>query len=150
MATFGFGQLVSRESRRKPGQTVQSPEFSLHVQCQWRIVSGGAILVGYGDWHWPPIGSDFAYDEFMEADAPRNRRDDLVSVFTAHGQPAHIVDRAEGATTGDLRVALADGCVLEVFPNYATQDDPHDEYWRLLPPEDAPHFVVTAHGVERA
>lgn len=148
MATFGFGALVSRESRWKPGQIAQIPEFRLHIQCQWRIVRDGAIFVGYGDWHWPPTGSDVEYYDFMEADAPRNHRDDLVAAFTAHGETAHSVDRAEGATTGDLRLEFSDGCVLEIFPNYATRDDLHDEYWRLLPPDDGPHFVVSAHGVE--
>jgi hypothetical protein len=104
MAMFGFGQMVSRESRRKQGKVVQVPEFRLHVQCQWRIVSDGAILVGYGDWHWPPTGSGMAYDDFAEADAPRNRRDELVDAFTAHGANAHLVVRAEGATTGDLEI----------------------------------------------
>jgi len=148
MAMFGFGQLVSRESRRRPGQIIHVPEFMLHIQCQWRIVHDGKILVGYGDWHWPPAGSDIAYDEFKEADAPRSRRDDLIDAFSAHGKTVHTVVRAEGATTGDLQISFADGCILEVFPTYATQDDPHDEHWRLLPPDDGPHFVVTAHGIE--
>jgi len=150
MATFGFGRLVSREprSRKSRGQTVPVPEFRLHIQCQWRIVQDGAILVGYADWHWPPQGSEVAYHDFEEADAPRTRRDDLVEAFMAHGEAAHLVDRAEGEATGDLRVAFGDGCVLEVFPTQSTADDPHDDHWRLLPPDDGPHFVVTAHGIE--
>lgn len=147
MVMFGFGPEVTGVVH---GRTMTRVGIWLHIQCPWRIVREGVMLVGYGDYHWPPIGSAVDYDEFEERDAPRSRRDDLVDSFVAHGDTAHIVVEAEGATIGDLRVALSDGCVLEVFPHEATQGgDGHDEYWRLLPGIDATeHFVVTAHGVE--
>lgn len=104
---------------------------------------------GYGDWRYPPIGVEVDPYDFKQWDEPRNRQDDLVDQFIAHGNDAHTVERAEGATTGDLRMQFADGCVLEVFPNTATPEDDHDEYWRLFPTTpDSAHFVVTAHGVE--
>ncbi len=153
MATLGFGEIVNRESSspRSRGKLVEVPEFALHIQCHWRIVRDGGILVGYADWQWPPAGSAVAYLDFDAPDAPRNRRDDLVDAFVGHGAQAHIVEAAVGAMAGDLRLEFADECVLEVVPDYATQDDPHDEYWRLLLPDEGPvhrHFVVTAHGLE--
>lgn len=151
MATFGFGGLVERDSRR--GGRVQVPEHRLHIQSQWRIVRDGVVVVGYGDWHYPPLGSTIAYWDFQEADAARNRRDDLVDEWFAHGDRAHVVTEARGTMAGDLTILFEDGCVLETFANSATWDeDGHDEFWRLLPPpgdDGEPDFVVSAHGVDR-
>ncbi|HEV8488538.1 MAG TPA: hypothetical protein VGQ58_01980 [Candidatus Limnocylindrales bacterium] len=77
MATFGFGRLIERESRR--GQALV-PEYRLHIQETWRITKDGAVLPGYADWHYPPRGSSTAYHDFVEQDEPRNRQDNLRGV----------------------------------------------------------------------
>ncbi len=147
MATFGFGRLIERDGRR--GREVV-PEYRLHIQARWRIVRDGTLLVGYRDWRYPPRGSAVDDADFDPSDERRNRRDDLVDDWIAHGAHPHFVREIRGTTLGDLALTFDDGCVLETFADQATSDDGHDEYWRLLPPPlsgGEPHFVVTAHGI---
>jgi hypothetical protein len=150
MATFGFGRMIERVGRS--GQ-IQLPEYRLHIQETWRITRDDEVLLGYGDWHYPPRGSSVSYAEFVEQDAPRNRRDDLIDDWQAHGSDAHVVREARGTNAGDLAIMFADGCVLQTFVNQASRGgDGDDEFWRLLPPSftgDEPHFVVSARGVGR-
>ena len=148
MATFWFGRLLTRQSRQGP---IEVAEYRLHIQETWRITRDGRVLLGYGDWHYPPRGSTVSYDDFIEKDERHNRQDDLREDWTAHGEEAHTVASAEGSETGDLAIRFVDGCLLDTFVNQATEGDHgDDEFWRLLPPEsvhlDGPHFVVTARG----
>ena len=115
MRTFGFGD---RGAETIKGETVLVPEFSLHVQCSWRIVRDGSIVVGYTDYHFPPTG--VSGDGWIPRDAPRSHQDELMETFVAHGDEAHLVAAAAGASTGDLWIWFNDGCVLEVIPDYAT------------------------------
>lgn len=146
MGTFGFGRLIERQGRRGP---VEVAEYRLHIQETWRVTNAGVVLVGYGDWHYPPRGSTVTYDDFVERDARRTRQDDLRDDWIAHGTDAHVVTTCRGTEAGDLSISFADGCVLETFVNQATHgENGDDEFWRLLPPGDAPHFVITARGIE--
>jgi hypothetical protein len=147
LATFGFGRLIERQGRR-PGRV---PEFRLHIQETWRVTHGGEVLLGYGDWHYPPRGSAIGYDDFVEQDEDRNHRDDLADDWLAHGVDAHVVVECRGTEAGDLSISFADGCLLETFANQASRGgNGDDEFWRLLSPDptgDRPHFVVTARGL---
>ena len=149
MATFGFGSLIERQGRRGP---VQIPEYRLHIQETWRVTKAGSVLLGYGDYHYPPRGSAVAYHDFVEADEPRNKQDDLRDEWVSHGAVAHTVVEASGTDAGDLAISFADGCLLATFVNQASQGgNGDDEFWRLLPPPvtgDERHFVITARGVE--
>jgi hypothetical protein len=141
MVTLGFGPVREEETRGKLRTIAQ---YALHIQCPWRLMGGGVVLAGYTDWRFPPAG--VSNHGFVPSDAHLTRRDELVRSFRSHGSDAHVVESAEGATAGDLRVVFADGCVLEVFPDFATPDD-HDEYWRLFPTGNLErHFLVTPEG----
>lgn len=145
MLTLGFGEQKPREFR---GRVSTVGEFAIHIQCPWRIVRDDSMLVGYHDMRYPPTGvSDDGFDPNEE----RTKRDELVELFMLHGEQGHLVRRATGAAMGDLRLDFADGCFLEITPDFATQsnaNDLDDEYWRFFPTgELSKHFVVTAHGV---
>lgn len=147
MATFGFRPVSQRIDRRGP---VQVGDIVLHIQETWRIRNGPTVLLGYGDWHYPPDGAPVAYEEFVERDAESNRQDDLRGRWLDHGREAHLVVSAQGRDTGDLEITLADGCVIETFVNQASVGD-DDELWRLFETGEGAggqHFVVTAHGIE--
>jgi hypothetical protein len=149
MAMFAFGRVVEHQTRRG---LVHVPQYSLHIQETWRIQQVGRIVVGYGDWHYPPRGSTVGYDDFVERDASRTRQDDLRDEWLAHGDDAHTVVAATGADAGDLSISFVDGCVLETFVNQASDDEDGDiEFWRLIGPDagdtDGRHFVVTARGI---
>lgn len=150
MGTFGFGNENDDVFRGKPRKV---PEYRLHIQEIWRIVRDETILVGYGDYFYPPRGSTVARADFVARDADRTRRDDLIDEWFAHESTGHIVRDARGTNAGDLAIAFGDGCTLETFAcSVTTVEDGSDEFWRLIPPRitgDEPHFVVTAHGIER-
>jgi hypothetical protein len=155
MQTFGFGDLVPT-----PGEVLRSadiavqrrradvPEFALHVQCRWRIVGNGSILVGSADIFWPRAGSDMVYQEF-DYDGVTSRRDELIDDFLAHGEGSHVVRRIEGAPTGDARIEFVDGCALELWPDHRSGAEAHgpNEFWRFFRQRDR-HFVVGPDGVE--
>ena len=143
LQAFGFGDRVER-----PGHGI-APEYSLHVQCRWRIVRDGSMLVGSADIFWPPEGSEVSYRDF-DYDGRRSRRDELIDGFMLHGERAHIVNRAQGASTGDAQVALNDGCVLELWPDHRSgvEADGPFEYWRFFRAGADAHLVVTASGIE--
>lgn len=150
MGTFGFG---SETDQVHQGEPIKVAEYRLHIQEIWRIVRNDVILVGYGDYFYPPRDSSVAREDFVARDAPRTRRDDLIDEWSAHDAGRHAVREVRGTTAGDLVVIFQDGCRLETFACSATTDlDGSDEFWRLIPPRvtgDEPHFVVTAHGIER-
>ncbi len=150
MGTFGFGHMSMQVRRGKPFEVA---DYRLHIQEIWRITRGGLILVGYGDYFYPPRGFDVAREDFVARDAERTRRDDLIGDWLAHDSANHIVGEVHGTNAGDLAVTFRDGCTLETFACSATIDtDGSDEFWRLIPPRvtgDEPHFVVTAHGIGR-
>jgi hypothetical protein len=149
MGTFTFGAQRGAPLA-DPGDIA---EYRLHVQEIWRIVRGAGILVGYGDYFYPPAGSPVARAAFVARDAQRTRRDELIEVWMAHGRAAHVVRSVGGTDAGDLAITFEDGCTLETFAcSVSTSADGSDEFWRLVPPRaaglEAP-FVVTAHGIER-
>jgi hypothetical protein len=150
MGTFGFGSVTDQIRR---GEPIKVADYRLHIQEIWRIVRDGVILVGYGDYFYPPRDSTIARVDFIARDAPRTRRDDLIEEWSAHDAPGHVVREVNGTAAGDLAIVFRDGCRLETFVCSATTDlDGSDEFWRLIPPRltgDEPHFVVTAHGIER-
>ena len=150
MATFGFGAGIELDDR---GDPVKVADYRLHIQEIWRIVRDGAIVVGYGDYFYPPRGSGVAREDFVARDAPRTRRDDLLDDWSVHDAIDHVVREVHATDAGDLALTFRDGCTLETFACSATTDvDGSDEFWRLIPPRvtgDEPQFVVTAHGIER-
>jgi hypothetical protein len=150
MGTFGFGNETEQLLGGKPTKVA---DYRLHIQEIWRIVRDGVILVGYGDYFYPPRDSTVAREDFVARDAERTRRDDLIDDWSAHDTASHVVREVHGTIAGDLAITFHDGCMLETFACSATTDlDGSDEFWRLIPPRltgDEPHFVVTAHGIER-
>jgi hypothetical protein len=59
MQMFRFGGCYSRVSKFGPqrGKSVEVPEYSLHVQCPWRITQAGRIIVGQDDRMFPALPS---------------------------------------------------------------------------------------------
>jgi hypothetical protein len=150
MGTFGFGAETEQVHR---GKSMTVADYRLHIQEVWRIVRDGVVLVGYGDWRYPPRGWHVEREDFVPHEAKRSRRDDLIDDWSGHDAADHIVRDVRGTHAGDIAVSFRDGCALETFISSVTADpDDYNERWRLIPPwavGDEPHFVVTAHGIER-
>ena len=52
LASFQFGQ--KREVVNSRGEVKTVGEYALHIQCDWRIIRGDEIVVGYRDVYSPP------------------------------------------------------------------------------------------------
>src|SRR2546426_9478892 len=59
-------------------------EYGLHVQCPWRIVRSGRIVVGYRDMRDPPDG--VPAEGFNPNEAKLTHRDELVQTFHSERQ----------------------------------------------------------------
>jgi hypothetical protein len=144
MAEIGFGPTETMEGRRGPREV---SSFILHVQCAWRIVRDGRVIVGSLDYNFPPIASEIDPIDFEPRNARRNLRDDLEQAFLAHLDGPHLVGSVEGRSTGDIRIVFADGCAFETFVWSAQRVETKDEHWRFFRPNSKTHFVVTAAGI---
>jgi hypothetical protein len=143
MAMLGFGEMHTVNSPRHGLSEV--PDYSIHLQCHWRILGSHGIVVGSSDIFRPPDGYpdvDFEYDL-----SGANRYDKLMGEFMAlHRDHPLIVEPIVADRVGGMRMSLTGDHALELFSNTAPCDD--DEHWRLLRREvDSRHFVVTSHGV---
>lgn len=120
MGVFNYGNQVSRAD----GSTEQiesGSEFALHVQCPFRLIRGGVIVLGSVDMH-----------TYATPDAEGDRQSiyDLKAALIDRGvqqSPAFVV-AAFVNEPGDLRVEMTDDLALEVFP----ADSVGRESWRLL------------------
>jgi hypothetical protein len=140
MFFFGTGEpFIDRHGRER----TKSP-YQLHVQCPWRIVCSDRLVVGYRDVRNPPTG--VSEDDFNPNEGQVTRRDEMLASFYAQATKPRTVDACEARTTGDVRLILNDGCILELFPDRSFDDDP--EYWRLITPEGV-HIVMSGSGLER-
>lgn len=143
---FHFGSQ-RRTVTSSSGGTKIVGEYALHVECAWRIIGPGGIVVASRDRLYP-AGND-PYKDLMdfEWDKPdANRCDERVSMFLDKRMNAPlIVEAVQADLVGSLRLVLSDGYALEVFPD----DTVGGEYWRFFQPSmDTDHFVFTGHGFE--
>lgn len=142
MEMFEFGEQVPFIDRQGRARTIG--EYRLHVQCSWRIVRAGTILVGYADMTEPPSG--VAAVDFDPNTGGKNRRDELVALFLEDTSlDGRVVTRQETTPYGDARLTFRDGSRLELFPEASARDN---ESWRLLMP-DGSHIVMSGAGLER-
>jgi hypothetical protein len=140
LASFHFGE------RRKVftfhGEEREVGEYSLNVQCPWRIAAPDQIIVGSADLYYPKSGSEpgpgFDFDKHL------NRRDALIAEFFADRKDFTV--RAVRALLGfGLNIDLGGNFHLEIFPN----DSINHEHWRIFESDnDTGHFVVAGHGIE--
>jgi len=142
---FVFGDR--RTVRDFHGDSREVGEFSLHVQCAWRMVQGDNTIVGNRDLYYPAgwgmdspdVPADFKWDV-----QGANRLDERLKLFFQNETKALIVHRVEAGRAGALQICFQNETVLEIFPN----DSFDGEHWRLFRAyRDEPHFVVTGRGI---
>jgi hypothetical protein len=136
MQMFSFGELSETGDRR--GMPRTTSQFALHIQCPWRIVCAGQVLVGYQDLRYPRAGEPDS--ERFDPDRPHTTlRDELLETFfSSRGDKERVVIEANATDTGDLRLSFSGGCVLQAFPDSAAHGR---EYWRVFE-VDGEHFVA--------
>lgn len=116
------------------GDASPPASYVLEVAAPWRLADGDRILVGSGDLLTP---ADPEADlETFDWDAPgaswlEVRLTELAELGVTSGVPvASVVADAFGG----IRLALAGGVVLEVFPTSTPTGHVTTEFWRLARP----------------
>ncbi|ADG17371.1 hypothetical protein [Paraburkholderia atlantica] len=128
MLTLQFGPL--REVRTSRGTIKHLGDWALHIQCDWRIEQGNAIVTSH---------SDFAASEESTRTTTHRIRDLLVNQG-----PTAVLD-IEAGENGNAVISLARGMRLVILAD-AIADD---EDWRLFPSNpDAKHFVIEGGKVD--
>ena len=144
MQWFAFGN--QRQAVSHSGTSRAVGDYSLHVQCPWRIVRGDAIVVGSRDLYYPAdetaeVPPEFDYDY----DGMKTRRDRRVDALLENATTAYIVTDVRVGAAGAFQIHLDEGYALEEFPD----DSAEAEDWRFFRPYlNDPHLVVTGAGLE--
>ena len=115
------------------------PQFSLHVQTQWRFRKDEKILLASRDLYTPlapSVNADWRFDMI-------GREVSQSSVFDAH-KDAFEQRMANSTVTdytvsawGDITVVFSNGVVFEAFVSGSVPD----EEWRFFAIDDAKHTV---------
>lgn len=141
---FGFGATRTRVLQFGPnkGQSVEVRDFSLHVDCDWRVRGLEGIVVGWLDMFYRSGEASNADDDDWDrhAKGATSRRDERLEAWLAHGP--YEVQHAHADAVGGFTLELARNYALDVFPTSSLDY----EHWRLLSP-DGPHFVVRGSGL---
>ena len=138
MRGFHFGELGPIHGKAV-GQIV------LHIQCPWRLLSGGRILTGLGDW------GQFAHEGQRdlvgwEPSKHGNRQHRVLEEWmgSMEGAVAPIVSHRTDLTVssanideyGSAELIIAGGDSLQIFPDMSLEEN-----WRIFYPSGA-HFVI--------
>jgi len=124
-------------------------EYALHVSCAWRLAGPDGILVASGDL-FTPADADADPDTFEWDVIGANWCDVRLRAFieaTAESPLAVVSISAD--EMGGVRIELAEGIALEVFPDSSNAEHVETEFWRLLQPGlPSPHVVVGSAGMD--
>ncbi|MBW8639291.1 hypothetical protein K1W69_19000 [Hoeflea sp. WL0058] len=133
MIGFGRGPLVERR-----GKTIQLSEWDLHLQCPWRFVRDGSVILASTDFHYDAAtGEPCDRDEVRKSVFYANRNSLLDRLEQT---PVTVVSLAK-KSAGAFDVIFERELELNVLPT-CSQNFHALEEWRLFQPgKDANHFV---------
>lgn len=143
---FAFGN-ERRDVAQANGISKTVSEYSLHLQCAWRIRRKDAILVASADRFYPAGENPYADLLEFKWDIPgANQLDERVfKLLQDYGSSLPVVESAVADLTGSFRLSMSHSLFLEAFPANSISR----EYWRLFRPySQAKHFVFTKEGLE--
>jgi hypothetical protein len=136
-------QLLNKRSKR----TEISGEYSLNVQCSWRLVSNAEIILGSKDFYIPnstikDIGEEFDWDI-----KGNNRFDEQVNILSAKIKSKIFISSIIVDDLGGIKIIFTDNYYFEIFPDESLKED--NEFWRIFIPGNVnSHLVVTGNGIE--
>lgn len=140
---FGERHMV----RGYHGDYREMGEFSLHVQCAWRMVQGEKTIVGNRDLYYPAEWGDsqeFPPDFHWDVQGANCLDRRLKRMFHIETN-SFIVQSVQAGLAGAVQIFFENKTVLEIFPNHSFEG----EHWRLFRPyRDELHFVVEGKGVD--
>jgi hypothetical protein len=139
MAGFHFGDRIPvKDYYERPSEV---GEYAMHIQCAWRIVKDGRVLVASRDLYYPAGDlKDDSIPEGFDWDRDQNRRDTLLnSMFTG---PGFTVRDVHLGLAGMCNIEFDEGLALEIFPD----DSLTHEHWRLFATQDVDRQLIVAGG----
>jgi len=139
MAMFQFGR--QRKIQNDRGEWREVGDVALHVQCRWRVLRQGLIVIGSSDLYYP---ADFQVSgkvpEGFDWDKDNNLRDKLLDNLFSGNTREFLVRSISVGQAGSLQILLSGDLSLELFPD----DSLTGEHWRLFTPGgEGSHFVVS-------
>jgi hypothetical protein len=129
-------------------------EYTLHVQCPWRLEGPGGIVTGRADlWHPADVNERPDWDTW-DYDKDENLQDRRLADFLGGYDPVTrspvnrtghlVVEGLDADDCGGLTVRLSGGYRLVLFPAGTRGED-----WRFMGPGDLEsHFVISSGRVE--
>ena len=132
MLCLNFGNTWKEDTLQIRGRTLHRrfPEYSLHLQVQWRFIYQNQILLGSRDIYEPfsqEVGEDWDYDPIGRPNSESSVFDVVSKRVSQELLGHHPVDCAV-SPVGDIRIVFSNGYIFEVFIPASYQD----EEWRLI------------------
>ena len=126
------------------GKTVERGEYSLHLQCPWRLCDSTnyTIKLASGDIYEPR--SSVEWDEDFDWDVQGNNLFDEKVEYLFPKETSAIVRDASVSAHGDLQMIFSNMLMLECFVNVST----NQECWRFFKHGEKKHWVICGNGKE--
>jgi hypothetical protein len=149
MRTLQFGDAVARKGGGMVG------EYSLHIQCPWRLEDEKKVITGSSDLFLPSAEGEQSDESFDSRAGGTLQERVLRKLLKGYDQNTKQIVNATNLFTvedfqadsaGGFNLALSGGYLLSVFP-----DGTRHEAWRLFRPSNdghdpnEKHFVVPYH-----
>jgi len=128
-----FGQKFYIINRR--GIEVEKGSYGIHIQCPWRFIHQGILVLGSMDIYMPKEGvheSDFNWDEIGNSVF-----DEKIKVIKEKILPIKV-QKVESDEIGNLKLIFEDDFVFEAMPNCSVKQ----EFWRLINNVTKEHTVI--------
>ena len=135
MLMVDFGPLRKMPYR---GGVIMLPEFTLHVQCSWRISRRDRIVLGAMDFYYSPKHRSLTH----WSKRGKNRFDKISRKLNRQfkSRPSRVLSGVADAF-GGFSLSLSHQYRLELFPEDGSNGA--HEHWRLFcPGTKQRHFVV--------
>lgn len=133
-----FGDITSRWSDREKSN-INVSEYSLHIQCPWRIVYKSQIILGSRDIYLP--NSMHKEDDLFQWDVQGNNMfDELKDLFSSKNDAKFLVKSFQVQDNGSIKITFYNEYVFEVMPDTSSSEE---EMWRFFKPfSDDNHYVM--------
>lgn len=140
---FSFGQ--ARLIPTRTGKFKIVGDFSLNVQCSWRVSYQERLVVASKDIYRPKRSWQGDVDNFFWDIPGMSRCDDKLESFIKESKSKLSVSFIEADDLGGIKIILLNNTILELFPD----ESEDSEHWRFFTPgSEESHFIVTPDGID--
>ena len=143
LAWLGFGKDVIAKNYKGEERIVA--QYSLHIQCPFRISCDGKKILGSGDMYEP--NSSTPWTEKLDWNEIGISLYDEITLLLTQELERNIIEVADIKTNamGDVQIYLSNDYLIEVF----TSSTSEIEEWRFFETGvEKDHFVITGVGIE--